>query len=59
MSNQTQEAMSQIFKLISDKETSKLGLAKLYEFKVMQSKFHVLLLLFSIMSLLSKLFNVC
>ncbi|XP_037921963.1 protein mini spindles isoform X4 [Hermetia illucens] len=34
MSNQTQEAMSQIFKLISDKETSKLGLAKLYEFKV-------------------------
>lgn len=33
MSNQTQEAMSQIFKLISDKETSKLGLAKLYEFK--------------------------
>ncbi|XP_055384465.1 protein mini spindles isoform X2 [Condylostylus longicornis] len=33
-SNQTHETMTQIFKLISDKETSKQGFNKLYEFKV-------------------------
>ncbi|XP_067640412.1 protein mini spindles isoform X4 [Eurosta solidaginis] len=34
ISNQTHETMSQIFKLISDKETKQQGLLKLYEFKV-------------------------
>ncbi|XP_055907668.1 protein mini spindles isoform X2 [Eupeodes corollae] len=34
ISNHAHEAMSQIFKLISDKETSQQGLRKLYDFKV-------------------------
>lgn len=34
MSKATHETMSQIFKLISDKETGKEGLARLYQFKV-------------------------
>ncbi|KAJ6636203.1 Protein mini spindles [Pseudolycoriella hygida] len=33
ISKQTHESMSQIFKLISDKDTSKEGVARLYEFK--------------------------
>lgn len=37
-SKQTHEAMSHIFKLIADKDTSQEGIVKLYEFKVdMQS----------------------
>ncbi|XP_011182447.2 protein mini spindles isoform X2 [Zeugodacus cucurbitae] len=38
ISNQTHETMSQIFKLISDKETKQQGLLKLYEFKVQNSE---------------------
>uniref|UniRef100_A0A1I8NBI3 TOG domain-containing protein n=1 Tax=Musca domestica TaxID=7370 RepID=A0A1I8NBI3_MUSDO len=34
ISNQAHETMSQIFKLISDKDTKQLGLNKLYEFKM-------------------------
>lgn len=34
ISNQAHETMSQIFKLISDKETKQQGLQNLYEFKV-------------------------
>lgn len=34
ISNQAHETMSQIFKLISDKETKHQGLQKLYDFKV-------------------------
>lgn len=39
ISKQTHESMSQIFKLISDKETSKEGVARLYEFKVANPEF--------------------
>lgn len=40
ISNQAHETMSQIFKLISDKETKHQGLLKLYEFKVSVSFVH-------------------